>query len=280
MTNSWSAAARRSLQSMGMKTLMLPKSVILLGASNLTLALPRLWHGLIGAWPEPLEMFAADGHGRSYGNWSRVGPRGLPGIVSCHLWDELNAQPSTPSDRPRALIADIGNDLLYGAEPEQIAAWVETCLQRLFAINARIVVTGLPVASIQKLSRSRFEFMKLLMFPGSRLRFDEVESKLTRLNQLVADLARTYHAVLVEKRGEWYGFDPIHIRRRFRATAWREILASWFDLSTEVDFSSVGINRSLRLWRQRPLERCWLGRIQHAVQPALREPDGTSLWLF
>ena len=263
-----------------MTTLSLPQTVILLGASNLTLALPRLWHGLIRAWPEPLEMFAADGHGRSYGNWSRVGPRGLPGIVSCRLWDELDAQRAMSSERPRALIADIGNDLLYGADPEQIAAWVETCLQRLFAINARIVVTGLPVASIQKLSRSRFEFMKLLMFPGSRLRFDEVESKMTRLNQLVGDLARTYHAVLVEKRGEWYGFDPIHIRRRFRATAWREILASWFDRSTEVGFSNVGINRSLQVWRQRPLERRWLGRTQHTVQPALREPDGTSLWLF
>ena len=246
----------------------------------MTLAFPRLWDGLRRVWSEPLEMFAAEGHGRSYGTWSRVGPRGLPGIVSCQLWDELDAQPSTSTDRPRALITDIGNDLLYGAEPEQIAAWVETCLQRLQAINARIVVTGLPLASVQKLSRSRFEFMKSLLFPSSRMRFEEAEPKMARLNQLVVELARTYQSATAEKRGEWYGCDPIHIRRRFRAVAWREILSSWFDASEAVDFQSVGLSRSLRLWRQRPIERRWLGRVQKAVQPALREPDKSTLWLF
>ncbi len=253
---------------------------ILLGASNVTLAFPRLWYGLRRAWPEPLEMFAAEGHGRSYGNWSRVGPRGLPGIISCQLWDELNARPSIPSDRPRALIADIGNDLLYGVEPEQVAVWIETCLQRLQAINARSVVTSLPIASVQKLTRSRFEFLKSVMFPGSRMSFDEVEPKMMRLNQLVVDFARTYQATIVEKRSEWYGFDPIHIRRRFRATAWSEILSSWFDEPNDVSFPSVGLNHSLRMWRQRPVERRWRGKLQQTMQPVVRESDGSSLWLY
>ena len=255
--------------------------VILLGASNVTLAFPRLWQGLRRAWSEPIEMFAAHGHGRSFGMWSRVGPRGLPGIVTCRLWDELDAQPSTSGDRPRGLIADIGNDLLYGAEPEQVAAWIETCLRRLQAFNAQVVVTQLPIASVQTLSRSRFALMKKLLFPSSRMRFDEVESKMTRLNQLVVDLAGTYQTATAEKRGEWYGFDPIHIRRRFRATAWREILSSWFDdPAAAVDFRSVGLSRSLQLWRQRPLERQWFGRIQQSNQPVLREADGSTLRLY
>jgi hypothetical protein len=254
--------------------------VILLGASNVTLAFPRLWDGLRRAWPEPLELFAAHGHGRSFGMWSRVGPRGLPGIVSCQLWDELNAQPTASTERPRALIADIGNDLLYGAEPEQVAAWIETCLQRLHALNAQIVLTQLPLASVQNLSRSRFEFMKALMFPSSRMSYGELQPQVTRLNQLVVDLAETYSSATVEKRGEWYGFDPIHIRRRCRAIAWREILASWFDDSSAVDFRNISVGRSLRVWRQRPIERRWLGRDQRTVQPVLREPDGSALWLF
>ncbi len=254
--------------------------VILLGASNVTLAFPRLWHGLLRAWPEPLELFAAEGHGRSFGNWSRVGPRGLPGIVSCSLWDTLDTQPTASTERPRAIITDVGNDLLYGVEPDQIAAWIETCLQRLQTLKARIVVTSLPVASVQTLTRSRFEFWKSLLFPGSQMSFDEVEPQMLRLNQSVADLARTYGAVFVENRGEWYGVDPIHIRRRCRATAWREILASWFDEPNEVTFPSVGLNRSWKLWRQRSAERHWRGQIQQTVQPTLREPDGSALWLF
>ncbi|HLQ43549.1 MAG TPA: hypothetical protein VK137_02375, partial [Planctomycetaceae bacterium] len=77
--------------------------VILLGASNVTLSFPRLWHGLRRAWSESLELFAAHGHGRSFGIWSRVGPRQLPGIVPCRLWDDLAAQPPMTNDRPRAL---------------------------------------------------------------------------------------------------------------------------------------------------------------------------------
>jgi hypothetical protein len=240
-------------------------------------------------------MFAVEGHGRSFGNWSRVGPRGLPGIVSCLLWENLVAQPMASTARPLALITDIGNDLLYGIEPDQIAVWIETCLQRLQAFNAHIVVTSLPMTSVQKLTRTRFDFLKSLLFPGSLMSFDEVEPKMLRLNQRVVDLTRTYHATLVEKRDEWYGLDPIHIRRRCRATAWREILRSWFDDPNDsephaderradgphkIAFQSVGLNRSLRLWRQRPAVRRWRGQIQQMVQPALREPDGAALWLF
>lgn len=246
----------------------------------MTLAFPRLWHALRRAWLEPLELFAAEGHGRSFGNWSRVGPRGLPGIVSCSLWEQLDALPTASTEQPRALITDIGNDLLYGVDPEQVTMWIETCLQRLQSLNSRIVVTSLPVASIQKLSRTRFEFLKSIMFHSSQMSFDEVEPKMLRLNQSVADLARTFGAALVENRGEWYGFDPIHIRRRYRATAWREILASWFDEPNEVTFPSVSLNRSWQLWRQRSAERRWRGEIQQTIQPTLRETDGSALWLF
>lgn len=254
--------------------------VVLLGASNVTLAFPRLWHGLQRVWSEPLELFAADGHGRSYGNWSRVGPRGLPGISACQLWETLESQPTTSTAQVRALITDVGNDLLYGVEADQVSAWIESCLQRLQRLDARIVVTSLPVASVQKVSRRRFEFLKSMMFPGSQMSFDEVEPKMLRLNHLVAELARTYGADFIEKRGEWYGFDPIHIRRRYRAVAWNTILTPWFDDPNEVRFPSVGLHRSSLIWRQRPAERRWREKTQKTVQPTLCEPNGSALWLF
>ncbi len=252
--------------------------VILLGASNVTLSIPRLWHGLC-ACSEPLELFAAHGHGRSYGQWSHVGPRALPGIVRCRLWDDLAVLAPT-TDRPRALITDIGNDILYGVESDQIAAWIEVCLKRLTAMSARIVMTQLPIASASSLSRSRFLFFRHLFFPESDLRFEDLESRIARLNQRIVELGREHEVPTPELRGEWYGLDPIHIRRRFRLAAWRELLATWFDSPNKAAFDGVGVGSALRLWRQRPFERRWFGRTQHAAQPVLREPDGSALWLY
>ena len=252
---------------------------IVLGASNVTLAFPRLWHGLRRASTEPLEMFAAHGHGRSFGTWSRIGPRELPGIVPCRLWDDLAAQPPS-SEPPRALITDIGNDLLYGVDPDQIAEWVATCLQRLTAMSARIVMTQLPLASALSLGRARFRFFRSLLFPSSDLQFDDLQSQVTRLNQRLVELGREHEVSTLELRGHWYGFDPIHIRRRHRNPAWQELLTSWFDDPTAADYRAATPTQSLRQWRQRPSERRWFGREQAAAQPTLREADGSTLWLY
>ena len=253
--------------------------VILLGASNVTLSFPRLWYGLQRSFAEPLELFAAHGHGRSYGMWSRIGPRELPGIVNCRVWDDF-ANSSSCDEPPRALITDIGNDILYGADPDQIAEWVATSLERLREFNARIVLTQLPIASALTLDRGRFQFFRRLFFPGSRLTLEEVIASARRLNQLVVDLGIQFSVPTPELRGEWYGIDPIHIMRRHRDAAWRELLSSWFDVPQPTTFNAVSPGTSLRAWRQRPHERRWFGREQHAPQPTLRHPEGSSLWLY
>ena len=251
----------------------------MLGASNVTLSFPRFWHGLRRMIAEPLELFAAHGHGRSFGMWSRIGPRELPGIVPCRLWHEL-ANASPPDEPPRALITDIGNDILYGADPQQIADWVETCLKRLRELNARIVMTQLPVASALTLSPGRFQFFRRAFFPGSRLTLETVLAHAQRLNELVIELGRKFDVSTPELRGEWYGVDPIHILRRHRAAAWSELLSPWFDPSPSATFDAVSPTKSLRLWRQRPDERRWFGRVQSGIQPALRETCGSSLSLY
>ena len=255
------------------------RRVILLGASNVTLSFPRLWSGLRRSENAPLEVFAAHGHGRSYGMWSRIGPRELPGIISCRLWDDLAAQ--TQVDEPvRALVTDIGNDLMYGVEPEQIVDWVATCLERLKEIGARIVLTQLPVASALSLSRSRFQFFRSLFFPSSGFQYEEIKTKATRLNELIVELGQEHHIPTPELRGEWFGLDPIHLRRSQRSEAWQELLSSWFDSSPAASFHAAGPLKSLRCWRQRPYERRWFGRVQSVVQPAFRDADESTLWLY
>ena len=103
------------------------RRVVLLGASNLTMGLGRVYRTLRTLWPEPLDLLVATGHGRSYGFTSYVFSRTLPGIAACGLWHDLAQRVPLPTV---ALVTDIGNDIVYGSDVSAIAGWVEQCLAR------------------------------------------------------------------------------------------------------------------------------------------------------
>ena len=66
-----------------------PARVVLLGASNVAKGLGTLLETAHRVWGRPLELFAALGHGRSYGRDTSVFGRVLPGITECGLWRDL-----------------------------------------------------------------------------------------------------------------------------------------------------------------------------------------------
>ena len=98
------------------------RRVILLGASNLTRSFPTVVATVRQTWPAPVEIMAAMGHGRSYGQDSSVLGKKISGIFPCALWQDLQNRPSLPT---AALVTDIGNDMLYGVSPDQMLDWVE-----------------------------------------------------------------------------------------------------------------------------------------------------------
>ena len=118
-----------------------PRRIVLLGASNLTRGISAVLVEAERHFGSPLEVYAALGHGRSYGMTSRILFRSLPGITECGIWNALAALPAAPT---AALVTDVGNDLLYGATPATILHWVDECLRRLAERNARAVLTLLP----------------------------------------------------------------------------------------------------------------------------------------
>ncbi|HSS47569.1 MAG TPA: hypothetical protein VLX28_01360, partial [Thermoanaerobaculia bacterium] len=134
---------------------------VLLGASNLRASLPLVVN-LLRA-DGALEVLAACGHGRSYGARSRfLGIRHLPGIAGCGLWQALEGRPALPT---LALVTDVGNDLVYGAEVAEIVRWIETCLNRLARRRSRVVLTLLPLARLEKLSPWEVRLAVSLLFP-------------------------------------------------------------------------------------------------------------------
>ena len=144
------------------------RRVVLLGASNVARSMSTVIETAELVWGRPLDVLAACGHGRSYGRTSCVFGRSLPGILECGLWDELSRRPALPT---AALVTDIGNDILYGAGVDQIAAWVEQCLTRLRGVCERIVVTELPLARIASVTPRQYDLFRALLFPGSRVTF-------------------------------------------------------------------------------------------------------------
>jgi len=245
--------------------------LILIGASNVTIAFPRLVHGLSQRVGGPLEIWGVHGHGRSYGTWSKVLGRSLPGIIGSRFWDAWT--PSNNTTPPRALLTDIGNDILYGHDAAQILEWVETCVDRLKGLDAEIVMTRLPLASLEKLSRLRFTLARKILFPGCSLALADVRRHAGELDAGVIALAAKHSIPLAEPEGRWYGIDPIHIRSRWMESAWQKILRGWFPDTSPPAFRRVGLSRALQAWRWWPAERGRCGRVTETAQPVFQQGE-------
>lgn len=264
--------------------------LVLLGASNLardfptvlavareTLA-PTLGTG-------PLEVFTACGHGRSYGDWSRVFlVRGLPGITRCGLWETLI---NRPEPLPTfALLTDIGNDIAYGVEPAKIAGWIDLVLGCLSRLGARTAMTLLPLASLRRLSPAKLQILRFLFFPTHPTSHERVQRWTADLQDRLRDLAARYEVPALEPDPDWFGPDPIHYRRNARREAWRQVLGLWRERSTEqggAEVASTGaVSRMSRLrwWTTTPERWSLAGMQRGRQQPAGRLDEGTTLWLY
>lgn len=253
--------------------------VILLGASNLTLGLPCVLDALSSGLAEPVEVFAALGHGRSYGIWSQILCRGLPGIADCGLWQALcTTEPL--SARPLAVVTDIGNDLLYGVEVPRITEWIEVCCQLLTEQNASIVLTLLPMERVRRLSAWQYHIAKTLLFPGhQRIGWPKMCRRIEDLDEQIRMLGHRYGARLFEPPGRWYGLDPIHIRRRDRSEAWRQILSLCAPDETVFEKCCPTLRLRIRCWTARPAEWRLCGRSRTTRQPVFAT-DRLTLSLY
>ena len=241
--------------------------LVLLGASNLTRGLPTaLAMARARLGPGPMDVLVAAGHGRSYGRWSRVFVRGLPAILDCGLWPALAAA----GRHSHALLTDIGNDIAYGAEPAELAGWVDACLARL--TGARAIVTLPPMARLDRLAPWQYHLFKTLLFPGRRLPFRDFHARLGEVNARLGDLGARHGATVVEPPAAWYGADPIHVTRDRQAAAWDAMLSAW-------GLGTVGIARVTGR-RLAPAWRTVCGVSLHRRQPTAILDDGTTVSLF
>lgn len=248
--------------------------VVALGASNLTRGFSTIVSTARATWGADVEVFAALGHGRSYGVSSCFLGRTLPGILESGIWRELESRPPVPT---RGLVTDIGNDILYGFSAEQTLAWVGEALGRLTRVTNDIIVTDLPVDNIRRLSGPKFVAFRSIMVPSCRLSLSQVLRTAERVSAGLVALSAAHGARLVHLAPSWYGFDPIHIRPSQWRGAWQTILGS-----PPVARGHDHAHRleSIRLYLMPP-ERRWLcGIRQDTPQSGVRLAGGGLVWLY
>jgi hypothetical protein len=250
---------------------------VLLGASNLTLAFPLVIEALRHRALGPVEVLAALGHGRSYGQPSRVFFRELPGIEDCGLWPDLaRAQPADT----QAVVCDLGNDIVYGFEVARIAAWVATCLGRLEAARARITLVRMPLTVVDGIGSFRFRLARSVLFPGRRIDLATLRERVHALDREIVALAHRHGASMVEPPASWYGLDPIHVRPGHRREAWGTILEAGAPRNGRIRSESLARADRLALRKARPQWRRHFGREQRCTQPAAELLDGTTISLY
>lgn len=249
--------------------------LVLLGASNVALGLRPAVRAAWERFGAPLDVFVACGHGRSYGVDGNVFGRVLPPISTCGLWRRLASE---PREQIVAVVTDVGNDICFGFTPAQIEAWVASCLDRLAQLDARVVITAIPLASLRRLSSAQFWFFSRLFFPGRGLEQARCLAAAEELDQRLARLARERGLARVEPLPAWYGRDPIHVRRSARAQCWRSYVGA---------LPGAGSNATLPFdapWRQRgrlvSQDRRILGFDAGLAQPCARLANGTALHLY
>ena len=249
--------------------------VVLLGASNIALAFPLIVRRLSAGFAGPVELFAAFGHGRSYCTWSRVLFRRLPGIDRCGLWKDLERAAAERPAPTLAVLTDIGNDLIYGSEPHVLLRHLEQCLANLVPRRPELVMTRLPLASIERLSALRYHSTRAIFFPKTRVGWQHMLQRARETDVALSELAKQFSARLIEQPRAWYGFDPIHIRYRRRDEAWRTIFSGWSSYDSSQALPRLSPREVARLRLAAPAERVLFGQRQLTTQPALVSHSAT-----
>lgn len=256
-----------------------PQTVILLGASNLARAFPVVLGSLRQGLADPLAISVAMGHGRSFGQWSRLLGRALPGINQSGLWPHLFAQRRDDGPAPLAALTDVGNDLMYGTSAATLLDWLEFALQQLDALRARTVMLSLPMASLARLSPLRFAVARQCLFPGHRGDWPALYEQIAQLDAGMRALSQRHGAAWMNAGDDWYGLDPIHIRRSLAGQVWPALFSHWPGWRSPHSTIRPGLREALALRLLRPAERVWFGVRQLTPQPALSQPD-RQVFLF
>ena len=260
------------------------QGIVVIGASNVSRGLANLVATVRVRSPELADLYVAAGHGRSYGANSRMWMRRLPSILWCGLWRALDRNGFGDTNAPavpqlRAIVTDIGNDLLYGFSVDQVAAWVWESVARLAARHASIAITRLPLESIATVGMVRYRLLRTLYVPGCTLSLEALKEAAARLDAAILEIAKDHRATVIEQPGEWYGLDAIHVRRQKIAAVWQQACDVWAMPAARGPVQA-SVGEWGRLGRSSAEVRMLAGRMRFTPQPAVHLKSGMRVAMY
>lgn len=254
-----------------------PTRFVLLGASNGVMGLPRVLAHVRAMTGGPVELWAAVGHGRSYGAETSVLGRRLCGIRESSLFDKLSAASPAPT---YGLLTDLGNDLLYGQSVDVTLRWALECADRLLKLGVKLSVTRMPVDNLDTLSESRFRLFRAALFPRHRVSLEVISSRARDLNEKFFEKMSERDAPCLALNSDWYGFDPIHFKRSRASEAWRALLARCLEVDAHARGAAPSIRERISMSLAKPEKRRVLFVSQQTAQPCLALRDGSVASLY
>jgi hypothetical protein len=252
--------------------------LVVLGASNVARGVADWVRIAREMQAGPLEIVTAMGHGRAVGVSTWAPFRRLPSILECGLWDCLAKQASLPTS---VLITDLGNDLVFGQTPQHLMVNVQECVRRLRPVAQRIMLTTLPLASLQRLSRWKFQLFRRLLFPKATLSFVQAQEYAAELQELIEKLCLAEGLALCRAEDDWYGFDPIHIRFGRQHEAWMHILNALLEKKLHISKNFFRARSEWKSLRSLLPERSIVSRgLRVVAQPSALLTDGTRISFY
>jgi hypothetical protein len=100
------------------------------------------------------------------------------------------------------------------------------------------------------------------------------------MDELLEKLGCERNISVIPVSGAWYGFDPIHLKRRARGRVWPEVLASWNADCAERLAAQPSLWMRAYLNCLAPHERWVFGVNRRVAQPCGRLVDGTTISLY
>jgi len=179
-----------------------------------------------------------------------------------------------------AFVTDIGNDLAYGVSVETLVKWVSVSLDRLLAIDAQVVLSDLPLEPLRQLSAARYGYLRAFFFPQCRLDLREMLQRAEQLSERLRSLAKSREIPIFTASNDWYGFDPIHPRRRFLPETWAELLSAVTEVPGDLAQHRCPFLLAWYLRGLRPEARSCFSLSQRVSQPHGRLHDGTKIFLY
>ena len=267
--------------------------LIVLGASNVRRSLFSILEVARAHFRGPIDFLIVAGHGRSYGVPNRVLGWSLPGISESD-WSRHWHRADTAARF--AIITDVGNDLLFGNDSKHLCHWVRTCIEEVSSAD-RVLLTGLPIERSKRVGAIQFSIFRKIFFPRSRASLEEILEGANYVDTYLRELAQQRACAWFEPSSQWYGYDPIHVKRRYLSILWKEMMNRLIQSSSEsLKEASIGPPTKLQLgdvprcelrWRERfrlvfsrANRQSWFGATQDCAQPFLDLQDGSSVSFY